>query len=155
MFKLIDDYNNYFMNEAIFEAKNAYIIGEVPVGAVLVYKNKIIGRGHNMREHTQNSTMHAEILAINEACCNMHSWRLLDTKLFVTLEPCIMCCGAIINSRISEVYYGTVNSKYDNDIDCLLENNRMHKVIVKKNICKNECSSLLTDFFKNIRRKDH
>ena len=100
-----------FMRMAIAEAQQAKVLDEVPIGAVVVHDGQVIGRGHNMREKFQDVTYHAEMLAMMEACTNLHSWRLEDCDLYVTLEPCIMCSGAIINARIENVYYGAADPK--------------------------------------------
>lgn len=110
---MIRQEQEYYMREALFEADRARIIGEVPIGCVIVWKGQIIGRGHNLREHSQDATLHAEILAIQEANAFLKSWRLEAAQLFVTLEPCPMCSGAIINSRIAEVYYGAADPKLE------------------------------------------
>lgn len=94
----------HYMEEALFEAEQAAVIGEVPIGAVIVHNGQIIGRGHNLREHGHDATLHAEIRAIEEACATLQSWRLNDCQLYVTIEPCLMCSGAIINARIPEVF---------------------------------------------------
>ncbi|KRM11003.1 tRNA adenosine(34) deaminase TadA [Paucilactobacillus suebicus] len=150
------DQQVYFMREAIREAYNAQVMGEVPIGAVVVHEGKIVGRGHNMREKFQDVTFHAEILAITEACHAMHSWRLENCQLFVTLEPCMMCSGAIVNSRIDTVYYaaddpkaGTVHSLYH-----LLNDDRLnHQVKVESGLLADQCSQMLKTFFKSIRKK--
>ena len=100
-----------FMKEALKEAKKAYEKDEIPVGAVIVKDNKIIARAHNLKESKNNSICHAEILAIQKACKKLNSWRLLDCEMYVTLEPCSMCAGALINSRIKKVYIGTADEK--------------------------------------------
>ncbi|MGI6085091.1 MAG: nucleoside deaminase, partial [Acetivibrionales bacterium] len=102
---------NPYMEEAIIEARKAFEIGEIPVGAVIVYKGEIIARGHNLREKNNNALAHAEIIVINEACKKLNSWRLDNCELYVTLEPCPMCAGAIVNARIGTVYYGAYDSK--------------------------------------------
>ena len=153
---LTDEQKVKFMKEALFEAKLAAKIGEVPIGCVIVKDGKIIGRGHNLREHSQNATLHAEMLAIEEANETVNSWRLVDTQLFVTLEPCPMCSGAIINSRIPEVYYGASDPKAGTvgTLMNLLEDSRFnHQSFVEKGILENECASILKDFFKSISKK--
>ena len=101
-----------YMIEALKEAKKAFELGEVPIGAVIVKDNKIISRAFNKKESSNLATSHAEILAINKACKKLNNWRLLDCTLYVTVEPCLMCCGAIIQSRIKKVVYGTSNEYY-------------------------------------------
>lgn len=145
-----------YMQEALFEAQSAFAIGEVPIGAVVVCHGQIIGRGHNLREHGQDATLHAEMLAITEACEYMHSWRLPDAKLFVTLEPCPMCAGAIINSRIAEVYYGAPDPKAGTAgtlMNLLTDQRFNHQAKVVSGIRQTEAAQLLHDFFKEIRKQ--
>lgn len=145
-----------WMAAAIKEAQLAEALGEVPIGAVVVHDGQIIGRGHNMREKFQDATYHAEVLAIMEACQNLGSWRLEDCDLYVTLEPCIMCSGAIINSRIRRVIYaapdpkaGAVDSLYH-----LLADDRLnHQVEVKSGVLEEKCAKMLRDFFRAIRKR--
>ena len=148
--------NNHiqYMKEALKEAKKSAEELEVPVGAVVVHKNEIIARGRNRRETSKNALFHAEIEAINNACKKLNSWRLIDCALYVTLEPCPMCAGAIINSRISEVIYGASDKKAGScgsviDLFSLPYN---HKPVVTSGILKDECAEILTDFFKNLRK---
>ncbi|WP_301876019.1 tRNA adenosine(34) deaminase TadA [Limosilactobacillus oris] len=144
-----------FMAAALVEARQAAILNEVPIGAVVVKDNQIIGRGHNMREHFQDVTYHAEMLAIMEACERLHSWRLEDCDLYVTLEPCIMCSGAIINARIANLYYGAADPKAGavDSLYHLLDDSRLnHQVRVESGIMQAECSQVLKDFFRAIRR---
>ena len=101
----------FYMQEALKEAKKAAQLGEVPIGCVVVYQGKIIGRGHNLRETTAQAEKHAEMIAISQANDALQSWRLPEAELYVTLEPCPMCSGAIINSRIAKVYYGAPDEK--------------------------------------------
>ncbi|AMS08103.1 MAG TPA: tRNA adenosine(34) deaminase TadA [Limosilactobacillus oris] len=145
-----------FMAAALVEARQAAILNEVPIGAVVVKDNQIIGRGHNMREHFQDVTYHAEMLAIMEACERLHSWRLEDCDLYVTLEPCIMCSGAIINARIANLYYGAADPKAGavDSLYHLLDDSRLnHQVRVESGIMQAECSQVLKDFFRAIRRR--
>lgn len=141
------------MMEAISLAKEAGEMGEVPVGAVIVKNGKIIARGKNEREAKQNALSHAEIEAINNACKNTGSWRLEDCEMYVTLEPCPMCAGAIINSRIKTLIFGAYDSKMgsiDSVINlCDLPYN--HKVEVYGGIMEDECLDLLKSFFKTLR----
>ena len=143
------------MNEAISLAKIAEQNSDVPVGAVVVRNNKIIGRGYNMREQNSDATAHAEIIAIKEACKELGSWHLDDCELYVTLEPCPMCAGAIINSRIKTVKFGAFEKKSGSaskDSVCdLFSFGYNHKPEVYCGICENECAALLTDFFKDMR----
>ncbi|MDE7104447.1 MAG: nucleoside deaminase, partial [Ruminococcus sp.] len=131
--------------------------GEVPVGAVVVKKStgEIIGDGRNMREYSKNALAHAEVIAINQACKKLGGWRLPDCAIYVTLEPCPMCCGAIINSRIDEVYFGAYDFKAGSaesvqKMFCLPYN---HKPNIYGGIMEKECSDLLKKFFRELREK--
>lgn len=147
--------DNYFMNEALKLAMISFCEGEVPVGAVIVKNNNIIANGRNRREFGKNALYHAEIEAIDKACKVLGGWRLSECELFVTLEPCPMCTGAIINSRIKRVIYGTSDPKSGScgSVINLLEHPYNHKPALSTGILKNECSKLLTDFFTNLRLK--
>lgn len=142
-----------FMYEALNEAKIALEKGEVPVGAVIVKDGKIIAKGRNMREEKQNALSHAEIEAINEACKNLNSWRLDGCEMYVTLEPCPMCAGAIINSRIKTLIFGAFDSKMGSidSVVNLCDYPYNHKVEVYGGICEDECVKIMKDFFKNLR----
>lgn len=151
-----DEEKNLFMREAIQEAQLAQEKGEVPIGAVVVYQGEIIGRGHNLRETTQNAVTHAEMLAIQEACEAVGSWRLEDCQMFVTLEPCVMCSGALVLSRVDEVYYGATDPKggaVESLYQLLTDNRLNHRVYVEKGIMEEDCRKLLKDFFKALRQK--
>lgn len=145
------------MEEAIKEAKIALEEEEVPVGAIIVKDGKIIARAHNLKEQEKNPTRHAEIIAIEKACKELDSWRLNDCEMYVTLEPCPMCAGAIINSRIKKLYIGTVDEVMG---ACgtalnLLENYKFNHVVqVEKYILKEECQNLIDEFFKSIRERN-
>ncbi len=144
-----------YMKEAIKEAKKAYEKLEVPVGAVIVKDGKIIARAHNLKETKYDTTKHAEILAIQKASKKLESWRLLDCEMYVTLEPCSMCAGAIINSRIKKVYIGALDKKTGavGSVLNLFEDYKFnHKVYVEKNIMQDECEKILKDFFKELRK---
>ena len=143
-----------YMLEALKEAKKAYLKKEVPVGAIIVKDGLIISRGHNLKETKQNSIEHAEIVAINKACKKLKSWRLIDCEMYVTLEPCVMCAGAIINSRIKKLYIGTMDMKTGacgSKLDLLNDYKFNHKVEVEKGILNKECEYILKDFFKKLR----
>ena len=142
------------MDVALNEAKKAYKKGDVPVGAVIVKNGKVIAKAYNKKEKSKVATYHAEILAIQKACKKLKTWYLTDCELYVTLEPCLMCAGAIIQSRISKVYYATANTKfgYVSSIDSLLNDRNNHKVEVYEGMCKEQSQKLLTDFFKNKRK---
>lgn len=146
----------YFMKEAIKEAKKAELISEVPIGAVVVLNGEIIGRGHNLRETSQNATAHAEMMAIQQACARLDNFRLEDTQLFVTLEPCPMCSGAILLSRIDEVYFGAYDPKGGTagSLLNLLEDQRFnHWCYLESRVLEEECSQLLKTFFKALRQR--
>lgn len=137
------DYKEKFMKEALKEAKKAYDRDEIPVGAVIVRDGKIIARAHNSKESSKNAVAHAEILAIQKACKKLESWRLLDCEMYVTLEPCPMCAGALINSRISKIYIGTDDEKTGacgSKLNLLQDYKFNHNVQVEKYILKEECS---------------
>ena len=138
------------MLEALKEANKAYKLGEVPIGAVIVKDNKIISRAYNKKESSNLATSHAEILAINKACKKLKNWRLVDCTLYVTVEPCLMCCGAIIQSRIKKVVYGTHNEYYG-AVESIDKTLKKYNVEVRSNILQNECSYILKEFFKKRR----
>ncbi|HJA26794.1 MAG TPA: tRNA adenosine(34) deaminase TadA [Candidatus Limosilactobacillus intestinigallinarum] len=151
-----EEIHQKYMRVAIKEARQAQLLGEVPIGAVVVHDDQIIGRGHNMREKFQDVTYHAEMLAIMEACTTLGSWRLEDCDLYVTLEPCIMCSGAIVNARIKNVYYGAQDPKAGavDSLYHLLNDQRLnHQVHVESGILGAECGQMLKDFFRAIRKK--
>lgn len=145
-----------YMQLAIKEAKKAEALGEVPIGAIIVHEDEIIASAYNLRETTQNATTHAELSAIQEACQQLGSWRLEDTTLYVTLEPCPMCAGAILQSRIPRVVYGARDPKGGcvHSLFHLLNDPRFnHECDVTEGILADECGTILTDFFKAIRKK--
>ena len=144
-----------YMKIALKEAKKAYNELEVPVGAIIVKDGKIIARAYNEKEKKHDTTKHAEILAIQKASKKLKSWRLNDCDMYVTLEPCSMCAGALIQSRIRKVYIGTMDEKTGScgSVLNLLEDYKFnHKVEVEYNVCKEECEKILKDFFKNLRK---
>ena len=144
-----------FMKEALKEAKKALQIEEIPVGAVIVKDGKIIARGYNKKENKKNAIKHAEIIAIEKASKKLENWRLIDCEMYVTVEPCVMCAGAILSSRIKKVYIGTDDNRMGavgsvlNIFDDYTFN---HKVQYEKGILKKECEQLIKDFFKNLRK---
>jgi len=145
-----------WMYEAIEEANKAEQIGEVPIGAIIVKDGTIIGRGYNLRETTHDPTAHAEIVAIKEACEQLGAWRLLDCTLYVTLEPCPMCAGAIVQSRIKRVVYGTHDPKAGcaGTLMNLLQEPRFnHETELTSGVLQPECAALLTQFFRKLRNK--
>ena len=146
--------NEEFMREAIKEAKKAYKKLEVPVGAVIVKNGEIIARAHNLKETKLDTTKHAEILAIQRASKKLQSWRLIDCEMYVTLEPCSMCAGALINSRMKKVYIVALDKKTGaaGSVLNLFEDYTFnHKVEIEKGIMSDECEKLLKDFFKHLR----
>lgn len=148
------DNKEKFMKEALKEAIKAYNKLEVPVGAVIVYDGKVIARAHNLKETKQDTTHHAEILAIQKASKKFGEWRLLDCDMYVTLEPCTMCTGAIINSRIRKLYIGTMDEKTGacGSVLNLLEDYKFnHKVEYEIGVMQEQCSEILKNFFKELR----
>lgn len=149
------DYN-FFMNEAYKEALKAYKMGEVPIGCIIVYNNKIISRAYNRRNIEKSVLKHAELIAIEEACKVLQDWRLENCTIFVTVEPCAMCAGAILQSRIDTVVFSAKNEKFGccgSILNILDNNNFNHKVKIIEGVLLEECSTLIKNFFKNIRRK--
>ncbi|MGO4539430.1 tRNA adenosine(34) deaminase TadA [Paenibacillus sp. 2TAB19] len=145
-----------WMTEAIAEARKAEQIGEVPIGAIIVRNNEIIGRGYNLRETHNDPTAHAEMVAIRDATERIGAWRLLDCTLYVTLEPCPMCAGAIVQSRVKRVVYGTTDPKAGcaGTLMNLLQEPRFnHETELTSGILQQECASLLTQFFRKLREK--
>ena len=149
----MDDFK--FMNIALKEAKKNIGKNDIPIGALIVKNGKIISFAHNKKEKNKISTYHAEILAIEKACKKLKSWYLNDCTLYVTLEPCMMCCGAILQSRIKRVVYATENPKfgYAESLGNLLQDKKNnHYVEITSGILKKESSDLLIDYFKEIRK---
>ena len=148
--------HEYYMKQALLQAKKAAAIGETPIGAVIVRDGKIISRGYNKRETKKNSLCHAEISAINKACKKLGGWRLPGCTLYVTLEPCCMCSGAIIQSRIEKVYFGAYDYKSGcagSVINMFAPGLFNHNVIISGGILEQECSAILSNFFKDLRKK--
>lgn len=145
-----------YMEEALKEAFKARAKDEVPVGAVIVLNGKIIARGHNKREAKKNSLCHAEIIAIDKACKKLKNFRLENCELYVTLEPCLMCAGAIVQARIKKVIFGASDNKYGmaGTVFNAFELKSNHNVEIKKDVLKDECSEILTSFFKEMREKN-
>lgn len=138
----------YFMKKAYCEAKKAYKNDEIPVGCVIVCENEIVACGYNKKERKNNALMHAEIIAIDKACRKLGSWRLDNCDIYVTLEPCMMCMGAIIESRIRNVYYGTKNKN-----EQMYVFNMVDRFVNLYNVNDADCSKILSDFFINKRKK--
>lgn len=146
--------NETYMREALQEAKKAYALGEVPIGAVVVYQGEIIGRGHNRREMTHQAIAHAEILAIQQANEYLGNWRLEECELFVTLEPCPMCSGAIVLSRLKKVTFGTTDLKAGTcgTLMNLVQDRRFnHYVELESGVLQAECATILKEFFAALR----
>lgn len=148
--------NEKYMKEAIKQAKKAWLLDEVPIGCVIVYEDKIIGRGYNRRNTDKSTLAHAEIAAIKKASKKMGDWRLEECTMYVTLEPCQMCAGAIVQARIPKVVIGSMNPKAGccGSILNLLEEERFnHQVEVERGVLEEECSSMLTNFFRELRKR--
>lgn len=144
-----------YMKAAIREAKKAEALGEVPIGCVIVYEDKIIGRGYNRRIIDKNVLSHAEIVAIRKACKKMGDWRLEGCTMYVTLEPCPMCAGAIVQARIPKVVIGCMNPKAGcagSVLDMLHQDGFNHQVETEIGVLGETCSTMLTSFFKELRR---
>lgn len=149
--------NLKYMKEAIKEAKKAAKIGEVPIGCVIVLEDKIIARGYNKRNKKKTTLAHAELLAIDKASKSTGDWRLEDCTMYVTLEPCQMCSGAIVQARIKEVVIGTMNPKAGcagSILNILQMEEFNHQVLLTTGIMEKECTALLQDFFKELRVKN-
>lgn len=144
-----------YMKYALSLARQSADEGEVPVGAIVVCDGKIVGEGRNRRETVKNALHHAEIEAINEACQNLGGWRLWKCDLYVTLEPCPMCAGAIINSRIKNVYFGATDMKNGAVVSAaqLFDMNFTHKPLYEGGIMGEECAEILSTFFKDLRKQ--
>ena len=145
-----------FMKEALKEAKKAYKKLEVPVGAIIVKDGKIIARAHNLKEGKKCATKHAEIIAIQKASKKINAWRLSDCEMYVTLEPCTMCAGAIIQARLGKLYIGTMDYKTGacgSILNVLEDYPFNHKVEYETGILKNECENILQEFFKQLRKR--
>lgn len=144
-----------FLKLALKEAIKSYLQDEVPIGAVVVKDNKVIAKAYNTRNKTQNAINHAEVLAISKACKKLKSWRLDGCDIYVTMEPCPMCAGAILNARIKNLYFGAYDkTSKTNLLEQIMQDDRLnHKTFVQGGILKEECSKLLTDFFKSKRNK--
>lgn len=146
----------YYMMQALIEAKKAFELNEVPIGAVMVRQGEIIARGYNLRNSKKNPLCHAEIDVINKSAKVVGDWRLEDCTLYVTVEPCPMCAGAIIQSRIPKVVFGTRNNKAGcagSILNILQEPRFNHQVNIEENILQEQCAELMKEFFKNFRRK--
>lgn len=148
--------NEKFMREAIRQAKKAAVIGEMPIGAVIVRDGAIVSRGYNKRESKKNALLHAEIIAIDRACKKLGGWRLPGCEMYVTLEPCPMCAGAILNSRIEKLYFGANDEKSGctgSRINLLNMNLCNYSIETEGGILKEECRAVIKEFFKNLRKR--
>lgn len=144
-----------FMKEALKEARKAYNKLEVPVGAVIVKDGQIIARGHNIKETKKDTTRHAEIIAIEKASKKLDAWRLSECDMYVTLEPCSMCAGAMIGARLKKVYIGTIDEKTGacgSVLNLLTDYPFNHKVEIETGVLQKECETMLKDFFKELRQ---
>ncbi|HCS73248.1 MAG TPA: tRNA-specific adenosine deaminase [Clostridiales bacterium] len=144
------------MQEALVEAQKAYVFDEVPIGAVVVKDGKIIGRGHNLRERVKDPTLHAEIIAIKQAAKALGSWRLSDCDLYVTIEPCPMCAGAVLQARIRQLIFGARDPKAGcaGSLYNLLQDPRFnHQTEVVEGVLEEDCSQIMKDYFRQKRNK--
>lgn len=144
----------YFMNEAIKEAMKARELMEIPIGAVIVKDNEIIGRGYNKKETGNDATSHAEIIAIREACKNIGAWRLLDCTMYVTLEPCAMCAGALVNARIDRVVIATKDEKTGacGTVLNIAQNKSLnHQIELEFGVCEDDSKAIIQEFFRDLR----
>ena len=148
--------DEFYMGKALEEARTAYVVGEIPIGAVIIYEKKAIARAYNLRESLPCATAHAELLAIEKACRALGRWRLTGCTLYVTVEPCPMCAGAIINSRLGRVVYGCDDPKAGaaRSLFHLLDNPALnHQVEITAGVREDECAQLMKDFFRARRQK--
>ena len=147
--------DNYYMGLALDEARKAYEIGEIPIGAVLIVDGQIVSSGHNMREIWHDATAHAEMIVIREACQKLGRWRLTGVTLYVTIEPCPMCAGALVMSRIDRLVYGSADYKAGaiESIFNIAQNDALnHSMIVTSGVRSNECAEIMRDFFRSRRK---
>ena len=150
------DKDKFYMKEALKQARKAYKIKEVPIGCVIVHEDKIIARGYNKRNIKKNTLAHAEILAINKASRVLGDWRLEDCTMYITLEPCQMCAGAIVQARVKRVVIGSMNPKAGcgGSVLNLLEMEQFnHQAEVERGVLDEECSQMMTEFFKELRKE--
>ena len=146
-----------WMEAALSEAQKALDENEVPIGAVVVHKNRIVGRGHNRIEALQDATAHAEILAISSAANTLGTWRLNECELFVTIEPCMMCCGAILLSRVGRLVYGAADPRFGactSTYQLLHENKYNQTILVQSGVLEQPCAQILKEFFRKLRTKN-
>lgn len=148
--------DSYYMGLALEEAQKAFSLGEVPIGAVLVLDGRVIARGHNMREGWHDATAHAEMIAIREACLQLGRWRLTGTTLYVTIEPCPMCAGALVMSRVDRLVYGSADVKAGavESLFNIAQNDALnHRMAVTAGVRAEECAQMMRDFFRQRRKK--
>lgn len=148
--------SEFFMKEAIKEARKAFALGEVPVGCVIVIGDEIVARAHNLRHNKKNSLYHAEMIAIHEACNKLNRWILDDATIYITLEPCLMCTGAILQSRIKQVVYGAPEHKSGciHSVYQVLDHIEFnHKIEVESGVCMDEIQAMMKEFFQALRTK--
>lgn len=149
--------DNYYMGLALEEARDAYALGEIPIGAVLVIDGEVIASAHNRRETWHDATAHAELIVIQQACRKLTRWRLTGATLYVTIEPCPMCAGALVNSRIDRLVYGSADYKAGavESIFNVVQNDALnHRLEVTAGVRAYECAALMKEFFRERRRKD-
>ncbi len=149
--------HEYYMRLAIAEAGKAFERGEIPVGAIIVYKNSIIARAHNQREMLSDPTAHAEMIAITQASAYLQNWRLSNTTVYVTIEPCTMCAGALVQARAKNLVYGAKDEKYgacESTLNLVNDSRFNHRLNVVSGVLENECSLLLKQFFLEKCRDD-
>lgn len=147
---------DFYMKEALKEARKAFEFGEIPIGAIIVRDNEIIARAYNLRESTKDPTAHAEILAIRRASEALGGWRLTGCDLYVTIEPCPMCAGAIVMARINRLFIGSMDPKAGSagSLYNIVDDDRLnHRVKVIYNVLSSECSNIMKEFFKKLRKK--
>lgn len=153
---MTDSSDEYFMHEALKEARKAYREDEVPVGAVLVFEGKVIARGHNQVEMLKDATAHAEMLCIGSGAQALDNWRLLNTTLYCTIEPCVMCAGALLLSRVKRLVWGAPDLRHGANgswIDLFAHTHPMHTLEISSGILADECGAILQDFFRMRRRE--
>ena len=156
MLDFTQEEKDFFMSEALKEAEKSLDKAEIPIGCVIVKDGAVIGRGHNAREELNQAIMHAEVMAIQEANRTVGNWRLLDCTLFVTIEPCVMCSGAIGLARIPKVIYGASNQKFGGAgslYDILRDERLNHRVEVETGVMEEECAKIMQDFFRQSRER--